>query len=135
MPFVATFLALSVLGAINAGYLFSTHQKGEKLVCPLDHDCSVVTESRWSRVLGVRNELLGLLFFIGLFVCALLFLAYPAWESLLRWLLLFATLGGFLYSLFLVLLQAIVIKDYCFYCIISALISTLLFINSFALLS
>ena len=39
------------------------------------------------------------------------------------------TFGALLFSIFLVYLQKYVIKEYCFYCLISALVSLLIFLN------
>ena len=134
MPFVTTFIVLSVAGVVDAGYLFYTHRKKKPLVCPLDHPCDVVTESKWSHMVGVRNETLGLLYYVLLFVGILVTFAVPAYASLLFKLLFFGTMGGFLFSLFLIYLQIAVIKNYCLYCMISAALSLLLFLNSVALL-
>lgn len=134
MNFADTFLALTVLGAINAGHLAWLHITEKPMVCPLDHDCSVVTKSRWSTMLGVRNEFWGTLFFVAEFIAALCLVLNPRESTTLgltHWIF-YATVGGFIYSLYLVGLQIFVIKDYCFYCMVSALITTLLFINSLA---
>ncbi len=134
MPFVTTFIVLSVAGIVNAGYLFVKHRGAKPMVCPLDHDCNVVLESRWSRIFfGIRNETLGLIFYCALFLGVLGTFVFPLYASLLFTLLFWGTLAGFLFSLFLVGLQIFVIKDYCFYCMISALLALLLFINSLAL--
>lgn len=135
MSFIATFLVLSALGVVNAGHMLVKHHRQEQLVCPINHDCNVVTKSRWAEMLGVRNELLGVVFFSALFLALLVLLSYPAWSALIGKLVFGAVLIGFLYSLFLLYLQALVIKNFCLYCIASAIIATLLFINSFALLA
>ncbi len=135
MPFVATFIVLTVSGILDAGYLFLEHKKQKPLVCPLDHDCSVVTESKWSTIFfGIRNELLGLLFYVGIFLGIMATLFVPQYAPLIYSLLFWGTLIGFLFSLFLVYLQFFVIKNYCFYCMISAGLTLLLFINSLALI-
>lgn len=121
MPFLATFIVLAVAGIVDTGYLVYKHRQKKPLVCPINHDCNVVTESRWGNFLGIRNETLGLIFYISLLSLA--------WRG--NYSLLFLITGiGLLYSLFLVWLQVYVIKNYCFYCLISALISLLLFFNS-----
>lgn len=134
MTYVATFLGLAILGLVDTGYLAFRHTRKKPLVCPLDHDCSKVTESKWSNVLGVRNEYLGILFYAGMAIGMLGALILPAWQPLLI-LLLFVGAGiGVLYSLFLVAVQFVVIKDYCFYCLVSAGITFLLLLNSMVLL-
>lgn len=133
MPSVAIFIVLSVLGIVNAAYLAYKHYagRGGPLVCPLNHDCSVVTESRWSSYFGVRNELLGLAFYLIVFALAISTVAAPALYDSITPLLIFTTGAGLFFSLFLTALQTFVIRSYCFYCLLSALTTLLLFMNSF----
>ncbi len=133
MTFVATFIVLAIAGIFNTGYLVSQHLKTKPLVCPLDHDCSVVTESRWSKIFGVRNDYLGFVFYSLLFLGILGKIILPSYAQSLATLLVLGTGAGLIFSIFLVFLQIFVIKDYCFYCMISALLALLLFINSLAL--
>lgn len=135
LPFIVTFIVLSLGGAINAGYLFYQHRKRKPLVCPMNHDCSVVTESKWSHVFGVRNEVLGFLFYCVLLAGIFMSVFMPELIRPMPFFLFLATSAGLLFSLFLIFLQKFVIKDYCFYCLISAIISLFLFLNSLALLA
>ena len=132
MHFIASFIALSIGGIINSGYLVYKHQNGVKkpLVCPMDHDCSVVTESKWSKIFGVRNEILGFLFFIFVFLAMLSTFVFTEFTATIYLLLFIFTGGAVLFSGFLVLVQIYAIKDYCFYCIISAILTLLVFINT-----
>jgi len=135
MPFVATFIVLALTGAINAGYLIYRHnvKKRKSLICPMNHDCSRVTESKWASVLGVRNEILGLFFYVAVLAGILASLYFSAYALYVYfWLTLFSG-GALLFSLFLMWVQIFKIKDYCFYCIISASINLLIFINAWAL--
>lgn len=128
---IASFITLALAGIVDAGYLVWKHysHKSEPLVCPLDHDCSKVTESKWSTIFLVRNEVLGLLFYVAMLVAGLAVFFMPEF-SWLKLLIKFAVGGGLLFSLFLIWVQIYKIKDYCFYCMISALITLLLFVNS-----
>jgi len=134
MPFIATFIVLSVLGLIDAAYLAYSHRTAQPLVCPLDHDCSTVTESKWSMTLGIRNEMLGLAFYSIIFAGAITMVAIPAYLHPLGIFLAIVTGIGILFSGFLTILQITIIKDYCFYCLISALITLFLFFNSLVFL-
>ncbi|MBI2146735.1 vitamin K epoxide reductase family protein [Candidatus Woesearchaeota archaeon] len=133
--FIASFLALATGGIITSGYLVwqHYHRQRQPLLCPLNHDCSKVTESRWSHLFYVRNEVLGLLFYVGMITAALLLILDVPLPIQLQWWMRLAAGGGTLFSLVLVYLQVKVIKDYCFYCLISAVLTMLLFINSFFL--
>jgi len=135
MTFLASFLALSVGGIITSGYLVWKHywmrdqKQKQLLICPLNHDCSIVTESRWSHIFYVRNEVLGLLFYVGMVVAGLGLAFLGEYGELLRLTIRISTAFGVLFSLFLVFIQVKVIKDYCFYCLISAVITILLLVN------
>ncbi len=133
MAALASFLALSVGGIITSGYLVWKHYRKQKqpLVCPLNHDCSVVTESKWSHLFYVRNEVLGLLFYVGMVMAGLGMAFLSNYAGLLRLVVRISAAFSMLFSLFLVFIQVKVIKDYCFYCLISAVITLLMFVNGF----
>lgn len=133
--FAVTFIVLALLGVLETAYLTwqHLHKDQHPLECPLQHDCSVVTESKWSKMFFVRNEVLGLVYYIGLLAGVIVHVVLPGMIPYASVLFVIATAGGLLFSLFLIGIQAFVIKDYCFYCLVSALIALLLFLNSFAL--
>lgn len=136
--FTASFITLAITGIADAGYLVWKHysHKAEPLICPLDHDCSKVTESKWSTIFWARNEVLGLLFYVSMLLGGLVLFFMPALSLFslpLTLLIKLAAGAGLLFSLFLLWVQIYKIKDYCFYCILSALINLLLLVNSFFL--
>lgn len=134
MQFVASFIALSIGGIIDTSYLLYQHYKKEPLVCPMDHDCSVVTESKWSKVFFVRNEVLGLSFYLVMLILIMLSIFLPGFSSRIYLLLFILSALGVIFSIFLVYLQVYKIRDYCFYCLISAFLTLLVFINSILLI-
>lgn len=131
--FIVSFLVLAVIGILISSYLMIKHRQAKPLVCPLDHDCSTVTESKWSHLFYLRNETLGLLFYFSLITEIIVSLYYSPLALRLYFLLFLACALVLLISSFLVYVQAKIIKDYCFYCLISFLINMLLFLNSIAL--
>lgn len=123
-------LVLSLLGIVNSGYLAWKHYRKQPLVCPLKEKCELVTESKWSHIFGVRNEVLGVLYYIFAFLFVIyVFFFNPGMKILF----IIGTGGALLFSAFLVFLQSYVIKSYCFYCIISAILSLLIFALSFTI--
>ena len=130
IEFVASLIVLSFLGLVNAIYLAWKHFRKKPLVCPLTEKCELVMESRWSHMFGVRNEVLGVLHYLLVLAAAItIFLANVNIKNII----IIETGGALLFSLFLVYLQARVIKNYCFYCLISAFISLLIFLNALIL--
>lgn len=131
--FLASFFVLAFLGLLDSGYLAWTHFQKKELVCPLDHNCSVVTESKWSSIFGVRNDYLGVLFYLFLLAAGLASIFLPESAERLFKLTLIATVGAAIFSWFLIAVQVFSLKDYCLYCVASAVIATLLLINTFVL--
>lgn len=134
MQFTASFIALVIGGIIDTSYLLYQHYKKKPLICPMDHDCSVVTEGKWSRIFFVRNEILGLSFYLLLLTFIILSVILPNFSSKIYLFLFIFSIIGVVFSIFLVYLQIYKIRDYCFYCLISAFLTLLIFINSILLI-
>src|SRR3989338_6349686 len=71
---IASFITLTLAGIINASYLAWQHYHKKPLICPLNHKCDVVTESKWSNIFPVRNEILGILFYTTLLILSLIYI-------------------------------------------------------------
>ena len=125
MMLMLFFSFLCMLGFADSLYLYYKSVKKHQLVCPLKSHCNVVLNSRWNRFLGIKNEVWGALYYAGVAV-----LGFGAFRSniLEPFLIVVATGCGFLYSLYLTRIQIFKIKEYCLYCLFSALISLLLFL-------
>ncbi|MBI4739728.1 hypothetical protein HY772_09410 [Candidatus Woesearchaeota archaeon] len=135
LQFVATFIVLTICGISICTFLIWKHYKKKSpLICPLHHDCSVVTESKWSRIFYFRNETLGLFYYVSMLAGIISTLFFQAPGTLFLALLPYATGSGALFSVFLIGVQIFKIKDYCFYCLLSALVNVLLFVNGLALI-
>ena len=130
LEFVVLLIVLSLLGIADAGYLTWKHYRKQPLVCPLNESCSIVTESKWSKMFFIRNEVLGLLYYVSILIAGLMIFLT---QANIKTFLIIGTGGAFLFSLFLVYVQAKIIKSYCFYCLISAFISFLIFLNTLIL--
>lgn len=135
LTFIASFLVLSVLGLLVSSYLSWKHRQKKLVVCPLNHDCSKVTESKWSRVFYLRNETLGMAFYVLLIVGVAVATTLPNTAKKIYLLMVVAEALALLFSLFLVYVQAKILNDYCFYCLISTVINLLLFINGLVLIN
>lgn len=130
---IASLIVLALLGIIDSGYLIWKRKKQQPLACPIGgHDCNVVVESKWSSTFGVKNDILGLTFYICLIIGAFI-LGYTSF-SLVKWLIFLASLGALGFSTYLVYVQSRILKKYCFYCLLSALINLLVFLNAILLL-
>ncbi|MCX8009416.1 MAG: hypothetical protein N3A54_07025, partial [Patescibacteria group bacterium] len=123
---ISAFLAfLSFLGILDSLYLTWEHVSGAIPPCGVGifADCGKVLKSPYAMVFGIPLSVYGLGFYILEF-----FLALWSWKSFLaKKFLTITTAFGFLFSLYLVSLMVFVIQALCLYCLLSALISTVLF--------
>ena len=132
VAFIASFLVLAFGGLVISSYLIWEHRKEKPLVCPLNQDCSKVTESEWAHIFYVRNDKLGFLFYTSLIIFMITSLIFTDLSSKIYLIILISEIGAVLFSAFLVYVQAKILKNYCFYCLIASFINLLLFFNSLA---
>ncbi len=122
---------LALIGFADAAYLTAEHYLGVVPVCTLTQGCETVLTSAFAAVGPVPLALLGALYYLVVFVVALMGAPQPS-RSTIRFLLTLTGLG-FLTSLGLLGVQAVILHAYCLYCLISAGTSTLLFASSIGL--
>ncbi len=125
-PLTIAFLLASFAGFLDATYLAAIHYTNTIPPCIVTSGCEAVLTSEYSTLFGVSNALLGALYYLTLFILAVLSLELGRRRTLA-----FAaslTPIGFLASSYFVYLQLFVLKAMCFYCMISAATSTILFI-------
>lgn len=118
--YVATAL-LSLVGLADAVYLTVQHVTGQSVRCTVTSGCSEVLSSAYAVVGGYPLAGLGAAAYFGVFSLATL--AIFGYRSAGK--LLLPLVGGmFLVSLYLVYLQAFVIRAFCQYCLLSAAVTT-----------
>jgi len=126
---LVSLIVLAVLGIIDSGYLTYKHfNKKKKLVCPIGEDCSKVIESKWGSIFGVKNEVLGLGFYLLVSIVGIILLFENI--EIVKIGLVGLSGGSVLFSGFLVYVQVHFLKNYCFYCLVSAFLTVLIFVNS-----
>ncbi|MCD5390045.1 MAG: vitamin K epoxide reductase family protein [Candidatus Pacebacteria bacterium] len=123
-------IVFSIAGALLAGYIAKTKNKGTHLVCPLGKSCDSVINSRFSKFLGIRNEIIGLAYYLGItiFYGLSLFLDIP--QHIVFYVLLLAGFA-FVFNLHLIVTQLIVLKKWCTTCLASSAISFMILVMSF----
>lgn len=126
---IGAILVTALFGFFDATYLTVEHYRAGDIPCTLTGGCQTVTTSEYATIGPIPIALLGAMFYLTVLVLAALTLSRGAH----RFLQLLTGLTGlaFFISLYLVGLQAFVIRAYCFYCLLSAITSTLLFILVF----
>lgn len=116
---------LSLVGLADALYLTIEHLTGQSVQCTIISGCSEVLSSPYAAVAGVPLAAIGATAYFSVFSLATL-AAFG--YQLARTLLLPLVAMMFLVSLWLVYLQAFVIREFCQYCLLSAAITTLLLV-------
>jgi len=115
-------LVLTLIGIGVAGYLTYTHYAKIKVICGSNGGCETVQSSVYSKLDGVPVAVLGLAGYIGI----LFSLAIR--SELGRAAAFGIALVGFLFSMYLTYREAFTIHAYCYWCLSSALLMTLLVI-------
>ena len=119
---------LALIGLADASYLLYKKLRKEKLVCFFGDDCDKVSKSKYGYIFGIPSEVFGngfYLFVLALFVLSLLGNTMIFGVSLLS-LLLFAAIPASLVSVYLLSIQVFILKQWCEWCILSALVNFLL---------
>jgi len=114
--FVALYLMLFKLGYIGT------------LVCAVG-SCEVVQTSRWATLLGYPVAAWGVAYYIAVLAVSLAGLSPTLVDSRrLSHLLVAMTATGVLFSLWLTYLELFVINAICMWCVVSAVLATVLFV-------
>ncbi len=116
-------------GFFLARYIYVKKKRKEKLVCLLDSDCDAVVHSQYSTFLGIPLEIFGMIYFalMALFFISAVFLP-QLYSSYLLILVPIVAFISCLFSLYLASIQILLIKEWCMWCLISTILTTLLFI-------
>ena len=114
---------VSLVGLADAIYLTVEHISGRSVRCTLVSGCSEVLSSQYATVRGYPLAALGAVAYFSVFSLAVL-IAFG--YSKLRPLLAILVAAMFLVTLWLLYLQAFVIGHFCQFCLLSALVTTVL---------
>ncbi|KPP95316.1 MAG: putative membrane protein [Bacteroidetes bacterium HLUCCA01] len=115
---------LALLGFADAFYLSLMHYQGSDVGCSVITGCDAVLSSEYAYLLGIPLAYLGVLYYLSVLFSAVLY-----YQTDNRLFLKASTLivgGGFIFTLWLIYLQAVVINAFCQFCLISALLTTLM---------
>jgi len=120
---VAALLAL--VGLADALYLTIEHVTGQSVRCTIISGCSAVLSSPYAVMAGVPLAAVGAAAYFTVFSLAILTIFGYHWAAKLMQVMVFTMFG---LSLWLIYLQAFVIREFCQYCLLSAAITTVLLV-------
>lgn len=112
---------LASIGISETSYLIRSRVQNKRPACVIgEGSCHFVLESKYNRIFGVHNDILGFLFYVFLAVVLGLLVIDTGQRQVLGLVLEGSIYASSLFSLFLVYLQKFVIKSFCFWCMMSA---------------
>jgi len=114
---------LGLIGLIVSFYLFYIGAKNNSPFCLLNSGCSFVIKSNYSKFLGLPVALWGVFYFSSVLILNYL----GKYKNLLK----IVSFLGFLFAIYLIYIQAFVLKNFCFYCLIADASAILIFILIF----
>lgn len=122
---------LGLSGLILSSYIYFKKKKKKKLICPMRSNCDTVIHSDHSKILGIPVELLGMLYYALIGVSYVITSVLGLWSMPIAITLIGISGCALLFSIYLVSLQAFVIKHWCTWCLFSAGICLSIFILSY----
>ncbi|MBI2054845.1 MAG: hypothetical protein HYT39_01970 [Candidatus Sungbacteria bacterium] len=120
MSWQALMIILAAAGFANAAVISYHQRKQKQLFCPLKSRCETVLSSRWSSIFYFRNETIGLLYYLSVIGLILAPYIVPQFSGLILIALVGSGLVSAVFSLFLLYVQAFVIREWCFWCLVAA---------------
>ncbi|MHA1205325.1 MAG: vitamin K epoxide reductase family protein [Candidatus Heimdallarchaeaceae archaeon] len=89
-------------------------------------DCAEVNRSSYATILGIPISLMGAVYYLFIIIAAIMITKEGKDKLLLDIILPVTTTAGLIFSIYLTLIEAFVIKKFCEYCLISAICSLIL---------
>ncbi len=123
-------IILSLIGLLDSLYLTWIKLSNNVIMCTGLGGCDVVNTSEYASFAGIPIALFGVLAYI-VFLFLLLYENRSEWIFENGPIILFGlSMIGFLYSLYLTYVEVFVIFAICPYCVVSAIMMTLIFVLS-----
>ncbi len=125
-------MLLGTTGFLLSRHIWHSKRQSAPLVCPLNGKCENVIHSKFSKLFGIPLEIIGMLYY-GLIAVFYLLYSFspqtlPVYAS---YIIMGITVTAFVFSIYLTLLQAVVIRSWCTWCLFSAGLCTLIFLLVF----
>ena len=119
-------LFLSWIGFADAAFLAAKYYLGSPVPCLVIQGCEKVLNSIYAETGSIPNVLIGSIYYGLIFLGVVAYLDQPKKVTLnfLWW----GTAVGGLFSIWLLFVQVVLVKAFCFYCLISAAASIGLFL-------
>lgn len=124
-------ILIGLAGFLLAGYIRHKKKKNKPLVCPLKSNCDTVINSDYSSFCGIRLEILGMIYYAFIAIGYGVANNFSELNTVVSDLMLPFSFFAFLFSIYLISVQAFVLRQWCAWCLCSAFFCTLIFTLSF----
>lgn len=126
----AYIIFLSSIGFAASFYIYYSKKHHKHLFCPLGHNCDAVVKSRYGKTFGVENTIPGMLYYVLILVYGFLMILNRNIfkDNVIYYFIVGASIGSVLFSIYLTIVQAFILKKWCDYCIISSIMSVFILI-------
>lgn len=115
-------ILFSIAGLVLALYIYTTKRnKAKILVCPIGGHCDAVVHSKYSKFLGFPVELLGVGYYLFIaLIYGLSLFGLVVWSDVFLFFVIAFSVLAFLFSVYLVFIQAFTLRNWCTWCLFSA---------------
>jgi uncharacterized membrane protein len=121
-------LIVAGIGILDSLYLSYVKIANSQVYCGTSGQCETVSNSRYSEISGIPIAYLGLGAYLVILALLILESRSPFWKENSPLALFGITLVGVIYSAYLTYIEIAVLHAICPYCVVSAIVMTLLFI-------
>jgi uncharacterized membrane protein len=123
-------LILAMIGTLDSIYLLVYKISKNNAMCLGNGDCSTVNASRYSEIYGIPVSLLGIMAYLVIVSLLILELREIMTNDNANLMVFGISLVGVVFSAYLTYIEFFVIFAVCPFCIVSAIVITLIFILS-----
>lgn len=109
-------IIFAIAGVSLTWYIIKIKNKGQSLICPLGKSCDSVVHGRFSKFFGIKNEIIGLLYYVTITLVYVATLIFNVPQNIIFYILLVSSLA-FIFNIYLVFVQLILLKKWCTTCL------------------
>lgn len=118
---------LSLIGFAVSAFLAYEYSQTGPITCPIGGGgCEAVRKSNYSKLAGIDLPIFGLMFYFTL--ASLTIFLTQQFDKLINKVRILVAFSGFAFGIYLIYLEAFVIKAWCFWCLSSFVVSVLIFL-------
>lgn len=123
-------IILSLIGFAVSFYIYYSKKYNKPMHCVIGQDCDAVVKSKYGKTFGIENTVPGMLYYVLVFLYGITFFINRNVfiSNIVYYIIVIASIGSVLFSMYLTAVQAFVLKKWCEYCIVSTIASVLILV-------